>query len=255
MNNDRVSIPRTDLNDIHCVIEVEFEKPSNRTGTIPIEEKKKIVEAVTPIHLVMGKKVRTVFLEEKVNNEFDLRSWVVEWISGTHYVGDVRIDAKRKKQIISTYERIKSKKDVLPLQLAIRRWDYSRDRGNEEDPILDYWIGLEALFNAKGAGIRHAASMRAACFLGRNEKQRLYMFKMFQESYDLRCDVAHGRKFNAREKAKIISETGTCLQTAIYNLLQRKDVKTTDDLYKAVAKIDTDLIEKGMKGKRVGYLL
>lgn len=245
LNNDGVRHDWSDLHDIQCVVEVPFEKPSTKTGSFPFEEKEKVLEVITPIQLVMGPKVRTIFLEERVQNEFDLRHWVVEWISGTTYVGEMKIDAHSKKQIINMRKQTIAKKDVRPLHLALRRWDYSRDRGNQEDPILDFWIGLEALFNVQGGGgsIRHSTSMRAACFLGKNAKQRSYIFKMLQDSYDLRSAVAHGRKVDPRKKENItiFNETGRCMQTAIYNFLLDPKIKTTADFQAVVAKIDIDL--------------
>jgi len=238
-----------------CAVEVAFTKSESKTGSTPIEERHIIRNLLQVIELVLGTQMQTIFLDERISNEFKTRPWITDWINGTRYVGTGHLDNKRRKQVLAVWKEVKKKKKIRPLLLALSRWSSSRNRESSEDRILDNWIALEALFGFGAGSVRNTVSARASCFLGRNAKQRKYMYSMLKRSYDLRSAVAHGRKFDERQNLTILNETGTCIQTAIYNFLINPNINTTADLEHLADKIDIDMIESGTKGRRVGYLL
>jgi len=79
------------------------------------------------------------------------------------------------------------------VNLALRRWSGSFDRESNEDSLIDYWIGLEALFTPDTTTeLRFRAAMRIAAFLGQTADERSSVFKGVKTSYDWRSAIVHG---------------------------------------------------------------
>jgi Apea-like HEPN len=88
------------------------------------------------------------------------------------------------------------------------------------DKLIDYWIGLEALFipDAKQE-LRLRASLRGAAFLGQQPEERGRIFETLRDSYDGRSAIVHGstpdRKVQRRSTlTAVITTTGAHLRGA-----------------------------------------
>lgn len=99
-------------------------------------------------------------------------------------------------------------KDRKFLDVAIRRFSYAHERHRIEDKIVDLLIGAEALFLSdfkEGSyigEIKYRLSLRAALFLGAEIEVQRGIFRWMKVAYDIRSDVAHGRKWKSKHLPK-----------------------------------------------------
>ena len=83
------------------------------------------------------------------------------------------------------------------LQLAARRLSDGLGRRREDDAILDYAIGLEALLLPKESINSYRFALRGATILGWEGAERQPFFDNFKEFYDVRSRVIHGDRVKA----------------------------------------------------------
>jgi hypothetical protein len=77
--------------------------------------------------------------------------------------------------------------------LALRRFNAALLRADPGDQVVDYAVGLEALFSpASNQELRFRISARVAVFLEAPGSQRLQIFTDVKKLYDARSAVAHG---------------------------------------------------------------
>lgn len=77
--------------------------------------------------------------------------------------------------------------------LALRRFDGAYGRIKDEDRLVDYWIGLEALFLPdRQDELSYLGSLRIARFLERDRNARIATFELVRRSYALRSRIVHG---------------------------------------------------------------
>src|SRR6266404_1137247 len=99
-------------------------------------------------------------------------------------------------------------KDRKFLEVAIRRFGYAHERHRIDDKIVDVLIAAEALFFSdfnEGSyigEIRYRLSLRAALFLASDTEVRRGIFRWMKAAYDIRSDVAHGRRWNSKHLPK-----------------------------------------------------
>lgn len=114
------------------------------------------------------------------------------------------------------------------MQLALRRWSAGLDRPDDEDRLIDFWIGLESLFTPDSTSeLRFRASMRIAAFLGNTGEERSAIYKDVQHSYDWRSTIVHGSDKKAMTKLakkgsldSITHKTGEYLRMALLSVLE-----------------------------------
>jgi hypothetical protein len=86
--------------------------------------------------------------------------------------------------------------------LAIRRFNLAYERRNDDDSLVDLWIGLEALFSESGTDINYKAAMRIAYYLGASPDERQSLFKDVKESYNVRSRLVHGDPLTSLSAAR-----------------------------------------------------
>jgi hypothetical protein len=77
-------------------------------------------------------------------------------------------------------------------ELALRRFNLAHERGNHDDALIDFWVGLEALFSDSNADVSFKASFRIAYFIGKDGKDKKSVFKRLRNSYKVRSKLVHG---------------------------------------------------------------
>ena len=113
-------------------------------------------------------------------------------------VGEADIkEAKHLYGILDKESDIREK-----LRIPINRWIKSKTLEGSLDQIIDLGIAFEALYVSDGGSgeIRFKFSIRAAWYLGKNEKCRKTLMKEFQEIYDWRSTIVHTGKLPNKTK-------------------------------------------------------
>ena len=89
-------------------------------------------------------------------------------------------------------------RQLVPLNIAISRFNYAYERNKLEDKLIDYMIAFEALFFKHGeiGEFRHKLAVRVARFLKQNYDERKEIMKRMMEFYDKRSAIVHGKKVN-----------------------------------------------------------
>jgi len=81
------------------------------------------------------------------------------------------------------------------LPVALDRFKLAYERRRPEDKLIDYWVGLEALFSPSDrAELSYRIPLRAAYFIGSSPEEREQVFTALRDHYGTRSDVVHGRK-------------------------------------------------------------
>lgn len=102
------------------------------------------------------------------------------------------------KNFVQLYHKIINKKvsDKKFLSIAIRHFKQSLDKQNHEDKIIDLITCAEALFLNELGGyqgeLKYRLSERAAFFLSDKPKERIRLFNLIKNIYDVRSKIVHG---------------------------------------------------------------
>jgi hypothetical protein len=89
------------------------------------------------------------------------------------------------------------KKTRTSLGIALNRYTDGFERNRLEDKIIDYMIGLEALYLSENPGeLAYTLAHRLSILLSQDKKERQELFKKTRESYRLRSRIVHGQKYD-----------------------------------------------------------
>jgi hypothetical protein len=101
------------------------------------------------------------------------------------------------KEFLRAFEDNKQK--IRPhVDIAIRRFVDGYERLKPEDRIIDYMIGLEALYlqGEEMGELSYRLAHRASVFLRKEKSERQLLFKAMKKSYKLRSKIIHGLKYH-----------------------------------------------------------
>ena len=87
--------------------------------------------------------------------------------------------------------------DTIPadgvLRSALRRFNFAYERSRPEDRIIDYWVGLEALFAPDDQReFKYRLRLRTAYYLCDDPDGREDVYQTLGTSYDVRSKIVHG---------------------------------------------------------------
>jgi hypothetical protein len=119
--------------------------------------------------------------------------------------------------------------------LAIARWNNALERPNAQDRLIDLWILLESLFTGDSkTELRYRASLRIAAFLGGNHAERVSVFKVIRDSYDLRSKLVHGvaEPHMTQEEEQLVALTQEYSRRALVEVIRRGGIRvdTLDEI-------------------------
>jgi hypothetical protein len=89
------------------------------------------------------------------------------------------------------------KESKTPLSIALNRFTDGYERTRLEDKVIDYVVGLEALYlrgEAPGE-FGYKMSHRASVLLSDNMEKQREIFEAVKKSYTLRSKIVHGKKY------------------------------------------------------------
>lgn len=118
------------------------------------------------------------------------------------------------------------------LDVAIRRLEYAYERSRTEDRMIDYWIGLEALFMSSGDQGEQTdkLSRRIARLLGQDLVERRTLRSSVKRLYGTRSRLVHGVEPDRGQTAVHTEQSGTLLRRSIVRrLVEGWDVQQLED--------------------------
>lgn len=135
-------------------------------------------------------------------------------------------------QIKEYYDLIKNNSNKV-ISTAINRLSYGMERRTIEDKVMDFMIGLEALYLPNiNTELSYRISLRVACRLHTTPTDRKDCFNFIKEMYSCRSKIVHGNANSfSEEKVDRLEEI---LRESIKLWFQNKDLFRTDDLDEAI---------------------
>lgn len=119
------------------------------------------------------------------------------------------------------------------LEVALRRFEFAYDRILAADRMVDYWIGLEALFTNEDevSETTDKLARRIARLLGEAQEERRTMHRAIKTLYATRSKLVHGVQPSAERVIRDTEESGTLLRRSISSrLTSRWDVQYIENL-------------------------
>lgn len=136
------------------------------------------------------------------------------------------------QRLFKLLEELRARRSRNTYELAVRRFETTYEKLDQEDRLIDYWIALEALFGDGRSEIRYRISLRIANLLAVGA-ERVEVFELAKKSYDARSKIVHG----ARPKGaldELVRETEELLRTALRCALRPKWPSTYEEMDAAV---------------------
>jgi hypothetical protein len=148
------------------------------------------------IHVFTSKKAEYSFSAVRVGPEveFDLSPKVIERLKKHFFLGKMR-------KILSKTESERTEFEETILRSLSWYADGEREALSEKK-VLYYFVALEGLFS-KNANTRQSIAHGVAWSYGKTATNRANIFSKIFGLYDLRCDVAHGRKMKITDESDI----------------------------------------------------
>jgi hypothetical protein len=103
------------------------------------------------------------------------------------------------------------------LLMARTRFEGSYLRSTLEDILIDYWIGLEALFLPPDytREMAEAVALAVSNYLGRTVGSRSSIYHEVINSHKLRGKVVHGKQIDAENFKEMTTKTGNLLRRSL----------------------------------------
>lgn len=186
-----------------------FSEPVRTTGSKVLESLALAGEGTVAGHTIW-RDDSCIFADvDSVPEWFD--NSTLKFLPYPHYV----LSSEKAELLQQIFPLIELREKPDRISLARQRLQYSHDSRFVADPILDCWIGLEALFLPDdNQELKLRAALRIAQYLGESPAERHQIFALAKKSYDARSALAHGN-------LKQIQKLDEALVTSTRSLLRR----------------------------------
>lgn len=138
------------------------------------------------------------------------------------------MDQAAGAELIDLWGRLRAGVVAEEVDLPFRRWNGAADRLDDADRLIDYWVGLEALFSPDATQeVKFRVALRIAAYFGETPDECEAIYQEMRHSYDWRSTVVHGG--NLKEQKKLdkrgtlqvtTAKTRAYLRQAILKLLK-----------------------------------
>ncbi len=110
------------------------------------------------------------------------------------------------------------------LAMARTRLEGSYLRTTLDDMLIDYWIGLEALFLPPDhtREMAEAAALAVSNYLGRTAQSRSTIYHEVIESHKLRGKVVHGKQVDGKKLREMYTKTGNLLRRSLRERIEEE---------------------------------
>jgi hypothetical protein len=137
------------------------------------------------------------------------------------------IDEAAGAELVELWGRMRAGAVAGEVDLPFRRWSGAADRLDDADRLIDYWVGLEALFSPDSTQeVKFRVALRIAAYLGESPDACEAIYQEMRHSYDWRSTVVHGGKLKEQKKLDkrgtlqaVTAKTRAYLRQAILKLL------------------------------------
>ena len=150
-------------------------------------------------------------------------TWLGTEHSHPRFAKEYQLKASDAEPIKKLYSRLRTARAsiVLPhVNLALRRFGYGCERAFPEDRLLDFMIGLEALFLRETDELSLRLAQRCAIHVSEEPAQRKLIFASMRRAYAMRSKVAHGKGLRKEVLTDdIVDEVEAYLRTALRTIL------------------------------------
>ena len=127
------------------------------------------------------------------------------------------------------------------VDVALRRLDYSYDRRDTEDQIIDLMIGFEALFSDSSGEITYKLSLRTSTFLAEYYDPE-FVFDFMKKAYSLRSSIVHGGtskksikvEGHIAENREVVLLLQTLLRIALKKIIVNQKTLIADELIETI---------------------
>jgi hypothetical protein len=137
-----------------------------------------------------------------------------------------------ERQVREIWPHLAEDQTDRSLVLALERLNTSYHRAKDEDRLIDYWVGLEALFlRVREQELRLRAALLTAQFITSERAERYPVFREIRASYDLRSWIVHGSELPSSERIRELTElTGNALRRSLHMCLPDRRPPDTDHI-------------------------
>ena len=116
------------------------------------------------------------------------------------------------------------------LDLPLRRFESSFDRGNIVDRFIDHWIAFRVLLSSDERDVKRKMCARLAQFIGTDASDRWEIFSDAKASYGARCDVVHGRELERLDFLSHASTAESYLRRSLVKCLTSQSMPDKEEL-------------------------
>lgn len=211
-------VPQQTVMDIGSVIEIDYDGDNGGGPALETAER-----LTTVLQLLLDCDGVAPFNEERHRLTRALRAagypGSADWRPGLHK----QIHPTDAARLAQAMQHIVDRSAVPGLQLALRRWRESARRGRDDDKLIDYWIGLEALFMPDTSSkIKATVSRRVSNYTGVGAT-REKIAKELRESYKRRSELVHGEHIQGWNVHAVAYQTRGHLRTSLLRVLEDAD--------------------------------
>ena len=204
--------------DIGAVIEVDYDGTDPAAAGVARETAHQLT---TVLQLVLDCDAVAPFNEDRHRVSRALRAAgypsAMQWHHGPHE----QLHAADAPRLAQDLARLQARAGIPGLQLALRRWRDSADRGRDDDKLIDYWIALEALFMPDSEKkIKETVSRRAARYTGADAAAKATIKEQLRESYKRRSELVHGEQVMGWNVHAMAYQTRRHLRAALLKVVE-----------------------------------
>ncbi len=120
------------------------------------------------------------------------------------------------------WPRAKKAYKKAELLIAISRFEGSYLRHILQDMLIDYWIGLEALFLPPEMvrEMKEAVALAVSNYLGKTSDERDRIYKEVMSSHEIRGKVVHGKPVEEKRLIEFTTKTGELLRHSLWKRIE-----------------------------------
>ncbi len=117
-----------------------------------------------------------------------------------------------------------------PVNVALRRFNFSVERSQVEDKMIDLMIAFEALLLNEEGSPTHKLALRFAKLLGNTFEERMTLYKEMKGFYKIRSKIVHGE--STRTDEQVVLGVEERLRSSVRSVLGRVKNQTHSMLLK-----------------------
>jgi hypothetical protein len=207
--------PETVLEIHHCI---------SATAHLPIEEQKEVYDIAHAVILAL-RLIKPDFVEEGMfyhdisDQPFRQQGGMGRSLFQNPFSGHPPyiLTLNEVAALIALWPKAKKAYNKPELIIARTRLEGSYLRTTLDDMLIDFWIGLEALFLPQDytREMAEAVALAVSHYLGKSVGSRNTIYHEIIESHKLRGKVVHGKPVDGKKLRELVAKTGELLRRSL----------------------------------------